>query len=153
MGSKQREPFQLGTSERWFLLFCHSETSSKESVSATIFAWVPSGISRTPSLSASASARSVEPTEFIQRAEAARKRPSLPRSTAPVAPVQDSCKKAPSVFSLKRLAPVASNSQAAASRSPCYWGWKWRADHRLPVPIPLLRLDEWELYHVFDHSD
>jgi hypothetical protein len=51
-----------------------------------------------PSCNASTSAKRADPTEPKLLGEADRNPPSLPRSTAPVAPVQFSCKKATSML-------------------------------------------------------
>jgi len=52
-------------------MFFHSEGNSSESVSTTICSLVPPGINRMPSLSASASASTIEPTEMIHLADVA----------------------------------------------------------------------------------
>jgi len=92
----------VAISDRCIPLFFQRETSTWQFVSATIWSWVPAGIRRTHSLSASASANRADLTELSRRAEATRSWPELQRTTAPTAPTHESCTKAPSMLTLKK---------------------------------------------------
>jgi hypothetical protein len=113
-------------SDRCFPLLFHNETSSWESVSTIICSPIPSGMSRTPSRSASVSAKRADPSDSNHRADAARKFTLLSHRTAPVAPMPDSCENVPSTLILRVPALAFATAYLAPSHTRCLLVTAWQ---------------------------
>jgi hypothetical protein len=83
-------------------LFFQRETNIWQSVSATIWSWVPAGIRRTPSLRTSTSGSKAQPTKLKGCAEATHSWHELLHTTAPTTPTRESYTKAPSMLTLRK---------------------------------------------------